>query len=126
MNQESAGAPRWISLDPNADRAPRAWPKFMTARVAADYCDTSKWTIRRHVTPCGRRGRVLVYSLESIEQWMRGQVISKSMNRNSEITLPRPSTGASVVSISRIRKIAKHRHCDEATRLVHGDGDVAA
>ena len=53
-------------------RAPRAWPRFMTARVAADYADSSPWTIRRHVRPCGRRGRTFIYSIESIEEWMRG------------------------------------------------------
>jgi hypothetical protein len=54
------------------DRAPRAWPRFMTARVAADYADSSPWTIRRHVRPCGRRGRTFIYAIESIEEWMRG------------------------------------------------------
>jgi hypothetical protein len=53
-------------------RAPRAWPRFMTARVAADYADSSPWTIRRHVRPCGRRGRCFIYSIESVEEWMRG------------------------------------------------------
>ena len=53
-------------------RAPRAWPRFMTARVAADYADSSPWTIRRHVRPCGRRGRTFIYSIEAIEEWMRG------------------------------------------------------
>jgi hypothetical protein len=59
--------------DSRTDRAPRAWPKFMTARVAADYSDTSPWTIRRHVRPCGKRGRTLVFSIESVEAWMRGE-----------------------------------------------------
>ena len=54
-------------------RAPRAWPRFMTARVAADYADSSAWTIRRHVRPCGRRARTFIYSIESVEEWMRGQ-----------------------------------------------------
>jgi hypothetical protein len=44
----------------------------MTARVAADYADSSPWTIRRHVRPCGRRGRSFVYAIESVEEWMRG------------------------------------------------------
>lgn len=60
--------------EPTSGRAPRAWPRFMTARVAADYCDTSPWTIRRHVRPCGRRGRTFVYAIESVEEWMRGGV----------------------------------------------------
>jgi hypothetical protein len=57
------------------DRMPRAWPRYMTARVAADYADTSPWTIRRHVRPCGRRGRSFIYAIEDVEQWMRGQPI---------------------------------------------------
>lgn len=56
-------------------RAPRAWPRFLTARVAADYCDTSRWTIRRHVPPCGRRGRTLIFAIEDVERWMRGEAI---------------------------------------------------
>lgn len=59
-------------IEAPADRAPRAWPTYMTARVAADYSDTSQWTIRRNVQPCGRRGRTLVYSIDAVEQWMRG------------------------------------------------------
>lgn len=59
------------------DRALRPWPRYVTARVAADYCDTSPWTIRRHLIPCGRRGRVHVYSLEDVERWMRGQPLAK-------------------------------------------------
>jgi len=62
-----------FETDNRTDRAPRAWPKFMTARVAADYSDTSPWTIRRHVRPCGKRGRTLVFSIESVEAWMRGE-----------------------------------------------------
>ncbi len=52
-----------------ADRMPRAWPRYMTARVAADYADTSAWTIRRHVPPCGRRGRSFVYAIEDVERF---------------------------------------------------------
>ena len=62
--------------DPSTARAPRAWPRFMTARVAADYADSSPWTIRRHVRPCGRRGRTFIYSIEAIEEWMRGMSAS--------------------------------------------------
>src|SRR4051794_32569720 len=65
--------PRWISIPEANGRAPRAWPRYMTARLAADYSDSSPWTIRRHVRPCGRRGRTYVYSIESVEEWMRGQ-----------------------------------------------------
>jgi len=59
-------------LDTQPERALRPWPTYMTARVAADYSDTSPWTIRRNVQPCGRRGRTFVYSIEAVEQWMRG------------------------------------------------------
>lgn len=59
--------------DSDPDRALRPWPRYVTARVAADYCDTSPWTIRRHVRPCGRRGRIYIYAIEDVERWMRGQ-----------------------------------------------------
>lgn len=64
--------PTVFSADEARTRAPREWPRFMTARVAADYCDASTWTIRRHVKPCGRRGRSFVYAIEAVESWMRG------------------------------------------------------
>ena len=64
-----------VDVDEREGRAPRAWPKFMTARVAADYSDSSPWTIRRHVKPCGRRGRCFVYSIENVEAWMRGTTV---------------------------------------------------
>lgn len=57
------------------ERAPRSWPRYMTARVAADYADASVWTIRRNVRPCGRRGRAFVYAIEDVERWMCGQPI---------------------------------------------------
>jgi hypothetical protein len=63
------------------DRAPRAWPRFMTARVAADYCDTSPWIIRRYLRPCGRRGRCFIYSIETVEAWMRGETIAAAKIR---------------------------------------------
>ena len=56
----------------------RPWPKYLTARVAADYCDTSPWTIRRNVRPCGRRGRSYIYSIEDVERWMRGQPVGQT------------------------------------------------
>lgn len=71
-------------LDAPIDRAPRAWPTYMTARVAADYSDTSPWTIRRKVPPCGRRGRSFVYSIEAVEQWMRGSALSGALERGSD------------------------------------------
>ncbi len=69
-------------------RAPRAWPRFMTARVAADYADSSPWTIRRHVRPCGRRGRSFVYAIESVEEWMRGTAAGQTRESGSD-TKPR-------------------------------------
>jgi len=75
-----------------SDRAPRAWPKYMTARVAADYCDTSPWTIRRNVQPCGRRGRTFVYSIEAVEQWMRGASLTASREHAPAQRAKRPST----------------------------------
>ena len=57
------------------ERAPRSWPRYMTARVAADYADASVWTIRRNVRPCGRRGRAFVYAIDDVERWMCGQPI---------------------------------------------------
>ena len=70
-DQSPAGA----AADGQAERALRPWPRFVTARVAADYCDTSPWTIRRHVRPCGRRGRVYVFAIEDVERWARGQAL---------------------------------------------------
>lgn len=66
---------RVFAADDQTERAPREWPRFMTARVAADYCDTSPWTIRRNVVPCGRRGRSFVYAIEAVESWMRGAAL---------------------------------------------------
>ena len=63
--------------EPGSNRAPRAWPRFMTARVAADYADSSAWTIRRHVRPCGRRGRSFIYGIEAVEEWMRGSGVAE-------------------------------------------------
>lgn len=68
---------RNAEVEVDDDRALRPWPRYVTARVAADYCDTSPWTIRRHVRPCGKRGRVYVYSIEEVERWMRGQPVAR-------------------------------------------------
>jgi hypothetical protein len=84
----------------------RAWPKFMTARVAAEYSHSSPWTIRRHVQPCGRRGRSFVYSLESVDAWMRGEPVA----RRNEASQAIPAVRASVpnaASLTRIRDLAK-------------------
>ena len=89
-----------------SERAPRSWPRFMTARVAADYSDSSPWTIRRHVQPCGRRGRNFVYAIEAVEEWMRGQaakiertdapVLRKRASRSRDLTKPRDQRRAAV------------------------------
>ena len=74
-------------------RAPRAWPRFMTARVAADYADSSPWTIRRHVRPCGRRGRTFVYAIESVEEWMRGMGVAQAADSEPVMRrTPQPTT----------------------------------
>jgi hypothetical protein len=85
MNAATSGH-RWLDVDKQTDRAPRAWPRYMTARVAADYSDTSPWTVRRNVKPCGRRGRSFVYAIESVEAWMRGTALNVP---TPETTTPR-------------------------------------
>ncbi len=96
---------KW-SDDP--DRAPRAWPRYMTARVAADYADASVWTIRRHVQPCGRRGRSFVYAIEDVERWMRGQPIASTGSAASTPAAVRRQAGPTVEeSIARIRALAR-------------------
>src|ERR1044071_5977223 len=75
-----------------SNRAPREWPRYMTARVAADYSDTSPWTIRRNVQPCGRRGRTFVYSIDAVEQWMRGASLAPSREHAPAQQAKRPST----------------------------------
>jgi hypothetical protein len=95
----------------STERAPRGWPKFMTARVAADYSDSSPWTVRRHVRPCGRRGRTLVYSIESVETWMRGHTIAQRGEAAPSSSIPRP-TVPNAASLARIRDLAKTRKGD--------------
>lgn len=116
---------RWTPIDrTDAPRAPRAWPRFMTARVAADYCDTSPWTIRRHVTPCGRRGRTLVFSIESVEAWMRGNTI---MQRRKEA--PRSAAAAptsTAASLARVHSLAEYRQRERSDHLAGDDDNVAA
>lgn len=89
------------------DRMPRAWPRYMTARIAADYADTSAWTIRRHVSPCGRRGRSFVYAIEDVEQWMRGQPIGTSNTAPKRVARRQATPAAN--SIERIRALARKR-----------------
>lgn len=89
--------------DQRTDRAPRAWPRFMTARVAADYSDSSPWTIRRHVRPCGRRGRTFVYAIEAIEEWMRG---GPSSARRNEAPRSKPRTSARTGACEQVRDLS--------------------
>lgn len=120
---ERKGAVRWTGVAGRETRAPRAWPLFMTARVAADYCDTSPWTIRRHVEPCARRGRNFIYSIESVEAWMRGDAV---MLRPNEASTPRskPRAGRASAQRTRFRDLAKG---DRGRAVVEEhEGDVAA
>lgn len=102
-----------FQIDRGDDRAPREWPKFMTARIASDYSDSSPWTIRRHVPPCGRRGRTLVYSLESVEAWMRGESLARRNELPAATTTPR-SSALNAASLGRVRDLAKARKPDRA------------
>ena len=125
MSDELNTAARWTPTARADDpRAPRAWPRFMTARVAADYCDTSPWTIRRHVTPCGRRGRTFIYTLESVEAWMRGNAISQRRKDAPRFTAVAPTSAAA--SLARVHSLAEYRQRERGDHLVGGDDDVAA
>ena len=104
--------------DQRTDRAPRAWPRFMTARVAADYSDSSPWTIRRYVRPCGRRGRTFVYSIEAIEEWMRG---TEAPARRAEA----PRSKARATPHRQHRDLAK-AHDNRDAVVEAGRDDVAA
>ena len=101
-------APRWLAIDA-AGRAPRAWPRYMTARVAADYADTSAWTIRRHVQPCGRRGRSFVYSIEAVEIWMRGEAMAAHNASEAPISKPRRASATSRVRVRDLAKVDRLR-----------------
>ena len=109
--------------DTRTERAPRAWPRFMTARVAADYSDSSAWTVRRHVHPCGRRGRTFVYSIESVEEWMRGQTVTSRRN-DAPVSKPRPSK-PNAASRERMRDLARPRDRGRAP-VEERRGNVAA
>lgn len=125
MTNESHPEARWTPLDRAGDtRAPRAWPRFMTAKVAADYADTSRWTVRRNVAPCGRRGRTLVYSIEAVETWMRGNAIAprrQAAPRN--VATPARDT---LASLARIHSLAEYRQRRGGDHLAGDDDDVAA
>jgi hypothetical protein len=95
----------------------------MTAKVAADYSDTSSWTVRRHVTPCGRRGRTLVYSIEAVEAWMRGNAIVPR-RRDAPRNIASPSRVAN--SVARVRSLAEFRQRQQGDHLADADDDVTA
>jgi hypothetical protein len=82
----------------------------MTARIAADYADTSPWTIRRHVRPCGRRGRSFVYAIADVDHWMRGQAIALPVVGEAGATYAQPAPPDA--SIERIRALARSRRDD--------------
>ena len=114
-----------IYADINKPRAPREWPRFMTARVAADYSDTSPWTIRRHVRPCGKRGRSFVYAIEDVERWMRGESIEPEVTSAPPV-IARRSRSPSTPSITKIRELGRSRPRESALTLVANAEDVAA
>ena len=122
MTNDHQIAARWTPLGTANDaRAPRVWPRYMTARVAADYADASSWTIRRHVAPCGRRGRTFIYSIESVEAWMQGETLR---GRNVEVPPVSKPRRLSATSRSRARDLAI---VDHATRPVADEeSNVAA
>lgn len=105
------------------DRTPRAWPRYMTARVAAEYADTSPWTIRRHVRPCGRRGRSFVYAIEDVERWMRGQPIASPVTADEGVTRQQPAPVDA--SIERVRALARNRRDEPAADLADVERVVA-
>lgn len=88
----------------NKDRVPRPWPRYMTARVAADFSSTSPWTIRRNVQPCGQRGRALIYAIEDVERWMRGDSLPRAT-----APLPLGAASAPAASLTRTRDLARVR-----------------
>jgi hypothetical protein len=83
------------------------WPRFMTARVAAQYAHTSPWTIRRNVAPCGRRGRSFVYSLDEIDRWMQGTPTTAPAAVSGDARRRCAPTPAAT-SIEQIRALAKY------------------
>ena len=101
-------APRWLAIEAGG-RAPRAWPRYMTARVAADYADTSAWTIRRHVQPCGRRGRSFVYSIEAVEIWMRGEATPARNASEPPISKPRRGSATPRARVGDLAKVDRVR-----------------
>lgn len=121
----SSKLPTEYRADDQRARAPRVWPRFMTARVAADYCDSSPWTIRRHVHPCGRRGRSFVYAIEAVESWMRGSAVS---DRRPIVVAPtgRKDGAPASESVAKIRHMGRSRTEDSAGNLGGRGDDMAA
>lgn len=87
--------------------AARPWPRFMSARVAAEYARTSPWTIRRHVRAHGRRGRALVFTLEEVDRWMEGEALAVPEGEQGRATRARAPSAAASSSLSRIRELAR-------------------
>lgn len=108
-------------MKPIADVRP--WPRYMSARVAATYSDTSPWTVRRNVRPCGRRGRSFVYAIEDVERWMRGEpvVVPAGDTDGRRRQAPTPASE----SIARIRSLARSRS-SSAADVAEGEDDMAA
>lgn len=101
----------------------RPWPRYMSARVAAKYSDTSPWTVRRNVNPCGRRGRSFVYAIEDVERWMRGEPLAVQVKQEDGRRRSAPSPASE--SIARIRELA--RPGSTVTRdVADGDEGMAA
>lgn len=115
----------YANIDSQSARAPREWPRFMTARVAADYSDTSAWTIRRHIRPCGKRGRSFVYAIEDVENWMRGEAFEPRVASASPVVVRR-SGSPSTTSFVKIREHERSRHREAPTALDVKRNDMAA
>lgn len=101
----------------------RPWPRYMSARVAAQYSDTSPWTVRRNVRPCGRRGRSFVYAIEDVERWMRGEPVAVQVAVSDGRRRQAPTPASE--SIARIRELARPRSSC-ADDVAEGEGGMAA
>lgn len=97
----------------------------MTARVAADYTNTSTWTVRRNVQPCGRRGRALIFAIEDVERWMRGAPVARLAPTLTPV--PRQvSTTTTEASLGRIRDLTRPRAGGVAADPLADDADSLA
>jgi hypothetical protein len=115
----------YSNIDAQNPRAPREWPRFMSARVAADYSDTSPWTIRRHIQPCGKRGRSYVYAIEDVENWMRGEAFEPRMT-SASAAVARRSGVPSTTSFVKIREHERLPRREASTVLDANRNDMAA